>query len=103
MIPSKWVSQCDYSLICIDGAYFPRIYFINPDGSVNYDIVGDPQAEKYQFYYSGPEQIITSMKKMITDLKAKKQRRKAQRKLVEEPVEQSVNVIVDSEFQEEDL
>ena len=83
----------------VDGAYFPRIYFINPDGSVNYDIVGNPQAEKYQFYYSGPEHIISSMKKMITDLKAKKKRRKA-RKAAEEVVN---NENVDNEFQEEDL
>ena len=82
----------------VDGAYFPRLYFINPDGSVNYDIVGDPQAEKYQFYYSGPEQIVDSMKKMIKDLKAKKQRKKA-RKIMEEPIRENV----DGEFQAEDL
>ena len=81
------------------GAAVAIITPMNQDGSVNYDIVGNPQAEKYQFYYSGPEQIISSMKKMITDLKAKKQRRKA-RKAAEEVV---INENVDNEFQEEDL
>lgn len=87
-----------YLIIIVDGVYFPRLYFINPDGSVNYGIVGDPQAEKYQFYYSTPEQIIDSMKKMIKDLKAKKQRRKA-RKAAEEAIPENV----DENFQVEDL
>lgn len=64
---------------------------------MNYDVVGNPQAEKYQFYYSGPEQIVDSMKKMIKDLKAKKQRKA--RKSMEEPILENV----DSEFQAEDL
>ena len=83
----------------IDGSYFPRIYFINPDGSVNYDIISDPNAEKYQFIYPDPERIIDSMKQMIKELKAKRQRKRAQKEKNVEPIE-DVN---ESVYQEEDL
>ena len=83
----------------VDGSYFPRIYFINPDGSVNYDIISDPNAEKYQFFYPDAERIIDSMKQMIKELKAKRQRKRAQKEKKVEVVE-DVN---ESVYQEEDL
>jgi len=83
----------------LDGSYFPRIYFINPDGSVNYDIISDPNAEKYQFFYPDAERIIDSMKQMIKELKAKRQRKRAQKEKIVE-VAEDVN---ESVYQEEDL
>lgn len=92
----KWVCLLS-SFYHLDGSYFPRLYFINPDGSVNYDIVSDPSAERYQFYYPDPQHIIDAMKRMIKDLKAKKQRRLARQAAKE------VKEVDDSQFMEEDL
>ena len=97
MIHLRWVIAI-YLFLYIDGSYFPRLYFINPDGSVNYDIISNPNIERYQFYYSGPEDIIESMKRMIKDLKLKKQRRLARQAAKEE-----LKDVDDSQFQAEDL
>mgnify|MGYP002582436058 FL=1 len=67
----------------VDGAYFPRFYFINPDGSVNYDIISNPESTKYQFYYPGPEPLVDAMKRMIKDLKRRKQRKQRKQETVE--------------------
>lgn len=83
---SKWVSSYYLLLNNVDGSYFPRIYFINPDGSVNYDIISDPEAEQYQFFYPEPERIVSSMKQHIKELKAKKQRRKARMEKMKEEI-----------------
>ena len=65
---------------------------------MNYDIVSDPEAEKYQFYYSSPQAIVKAMEEMIADLKAKKRRRKAHK------MEQEKEIPVDeSAFDAEDL
>ena len=82
----------------LDGSYFPRIYFINPDGSVNYDIISDPNAEKYQFFYPDAERILDSMKQMIKELKAKRQRKRQQKQRVEVMPDAT-----DSEYLPEDL
>lgn len=81
-----------------DGSYFPRIYFINPDGSVNYDIISDPNADKYQFFYPDDQRIIDSMKQMIKEVKAKRQRKKAKKEKEEE-----LKDVNESVYQEEDL
>ena len=65
---------------------------------MNYDIVSNPNIERYQFYYSGPEDIIDAMKRMIKDLKLKKQRRLARQAAKEELTD-----VDDSQFQAEDL
>ena len=88
-----------FYVIVIDGSYFPRFYFINPDGSVNYDIISDPDAEKYQFFYPEPERIVSSMKQMIKDLKAKKQRKKARM----EKMKEEIAVEDESVYEETDL
>ena len=61
----------------------PRFYFINPDGSVNYDIISNPESTKYQFYYPGPEPLVDAMKRMIKDLKRRKQRKQRKQETVE--------------------
>ena len=81
-----------------DGSYFPRIYFINPDGSVNYDIISDPNADKYQFFYPDDQRIIDSMKQMIKEVKAKRQRKKAKKEK-----EEDLKDVNESVYQEEDL
>ena len=66
---------------------------------MNYDIISDPNAEKYQFFYPDAERIIDSMKQMIKELKAKRQRKRAQK---EKKVELTGDVN-ESVYQEEDL
>ena len=99
MILSKWVKSCYFLLTRVDGSYFPRFYFINPDGSVNYDIISDPEAEQYQFFYPEPERIVRSMKQHIKELKAKKQRRKARM----EKMKEEVTIEDESVYEETDL
>ena len=54
---------------------------------MNYDIIPDPNAEKYQFFYPDAERIIDSMKQMIKELKAKRQRKRAQKEKIVEVAE----------------
>ena len=94
---SRWVFfLCN--IHCADGAYFPRFYFINPDGSVNYDIVSNPDSTTYQFYYPGPEPLVDAMKRMIKDLKSKKHRKQARMEKKQEEIE-----VDESQFAAEDL
>lgn len=46
-----------------DGGYFPRILFLNPDGSVIDGITNIEGNPKYTHFYSTPEQIVDGMKR----------------------------------------
>ena len=65
---------------------------------MNYDIISDPNADKYQFFYPDDQRIIDSMKQMIKEVKAKRQRKKAKKEKEEE-----LKDVNESVYQEEDL
>ncbi|KAF9808370.1 hypothetical protein SFRURICE_008423 [Spodoptera frugiperda] len=48
-----------------DGTYIPRILFISPKGMVDPDIVNEEGSSQHKYFYSKPEQIAKSMKKVL--------------------------------------
>ncbi|XP_014371510.2 thioredoxin domain-containing protein 12 [Papilio machaon] len=52
-----------------DGSYIPRILFVSPKGQVDHDIINEDGSSQHKFFYSRPEQIAKSMKKVIQKYK----------------------------------
>ena len=48
---------------------FPRILFISPTGLVDPDIVNEEGSSQHKYFYSKPEQIAKSMKKVLDKYK----------------------------------
>ncbi|XP_072933042.1 thioredoxin domain-containing protein 12-like [Epargyreus clarus] len=48
-----------------DGTYIPRILFISPKGLVDHDIYNEEGSSQHKFFYSRPEQIAKSMRKVL--------------------------------------
>lgn len=44
---------------------FPRILFISPTGLVDTDITNEEGSTQHKYFYSKPEQIAKSMKKVL--------------------------------------
>ncbi|CAH0402451.1 unnamed protein product [Chilo suppressalis] len=55
-----------------DGTYIPRILFINPEGLIDQDIYNEEGSSQHKFFYSRPEQIAKSMKKVLSKYKLEK-------------------------------
>ncbi|XP_053615500.1 thioredoxin domain-containing protein 12-like [Plodia interpunctella] len=52
-----------------DGAYIPRILFISPNGNVDHDIYNEEGSNQHKYFYSKPDQIVKSMKKVLQKYK----------------------------------
>lgn len=48
-----------------DGDYVPRVLFLNSQGVLMTDVVNDRGSQEYKYFYSEPEQIVRSMKKVL--------------------------------------
>ncbi|XP_059051838.1 thioredoxin domain-containing protein 12-like [Achroia grisella] len=48
-----------------DGSYIPRILFISPKGSVDHDIYNEEGSSQHKYFYSRPEQIAKSMRRVL--------------------------------------
>ncbi|XP_045779290.1 thioredoxin domain-containing protein 12-like isoform X2 [Maniola jurtina] len=53
-----------------DGTYIPRILFISPMGMVDCDIYNEEGSSQHKYFYSRPEQIAKSMRKVIEKYKS---------------------------------
>ncbi|XP_046971930.1 thioredoxin domain-containing protein 12-like isoform X2 [Vanessa cardui] len=52
-----------------DGSYIPRILFMSPRGSVDHDIYNEEGSSQHKYFYSRPEQIAKSMRKVLDKYK----------------------------------
>ncbi|XP_049885739.1 thioredoxin domain-containing protein 12-like [Pectinophora gossypiella] len=52
-----------------DGSYIPRILFISPNGRIDGEIVNEEGSTQHKYFYSKPEQIARSMKKVLDKYK----------------------------------
>ncbi|XP_013186161.1 thioredoxin domain-containing protein 12 [Amyelois transitella] len=52
-----------------DGTYIPRILFISPYGTVDHEIYNEEGSSQHKYFYSKPEQIAKSMKKVLQKYK----------------------------------
>jgi len=48
-----------------DGGYIPRVLFVNPDGNVMNDVINEGGNAKYKYFYSRPDGIVASMKRVM--------------------------------------
>ncbi|XP_041983175.1 thioredoxin domain-containing protein 12-like [Aricia agestis] len=48
-----------------DGTYIPRIFFVSPTGSVDHDIYNEEGSRQFKYFYSRPEHIAKSMRKVL--------------------------------------
>ncbi|XP_047997742.1 thioredoxin domain-containing protein 12-like [Leguminivora glycinivorella] len=53
------------NLYAPDGTYIPRILFMSPHGKVDHEIYNEDGSSQHKFFYSRPEQIAKSMKKVL--------------------------------------
>ena len=49
----------------IDGRYFPRVFFINADNTINYRFVSNPNNFQYRYFYRSSEQLLQRMKDFL--------------------------------------
>ncbi|XP_077291059.1 thioredoxin domain-containing protein 12-like [Arctopsyche grandis] len=49
-----------------DGGYIPRILFLTPNGHVLENIYNEMGSLQHKYFYSQPEDIVKSMKKVLT-------------------------------------
>lgn len=45
-----------------DGGYIPRILFLDPSGKVHPEIINKNGNPNYKYFYSSPDQVLSSMK-----------------------------------------
>ena len=45
----------------LDGRYYPRVFFINPNNTINYNLVSNPHNFQYRYYYRDVKQLIQRM------------------------------------------
>lgn len=50
---------------CPDGAYIPRIFFLDPKGRIMYDIFNSSGNPKYKYFYDCENNLIRSMKRVL--------------------------------------
>ncbi|KAJ2954857.1 hypothetical protein O0L34_g3174 [Tuta absoluta] len=55
-----------------DGPYIPRILFISPNGRIDGDIYNEDGSPQHKYFYSRPEQIAKSMKKVLQKYKTER-------------------------------
>ncbi|XP_063363929.1 thioredoxin domain-containing protein 12-like isoform X1 [Cydia amplana] len=48
-----------------DGTYIPRILFMSPTGKIDKEIYNEDGSSQHKFFYSRPEQIAKSMRKVL--------------------------------------
>lgn len=52
----------------VDGAYIPRLFFLNSQGEIMSEITNENGNPKYQYYYYNADTVIESMKKVAKNL-----------------------------------
>merc|ERR1712048_1187604 len=56
----------DRNLLQVDGAYFPRIHFLTPEGEIAKEVHNmDPKFLKYKYSYNTEEQVQRAMKNAL--------------------------------------
>ena len=53
----------------LDGNYFPRIFFVNPNNTINYYFVSNPYNFQYRYYYRDSDQMNQRMKDFLSAIK----------------------------------
>ncbi|KAK3602042.1 hypothetical protein CHS0354_021136 [Potamilus streckersoni] len=51
-----------------DGAYIPRIFFLDPSGNVMKEFYNEDGNEKYKYFYPTPDNILKSMQKVLKEM-----------------------------------
>ncbi|OAO17710.1 hypothetical protein AV274_0544 [Blastocystis sp. ATCC 50177/Nand II] len=59
---------CDNDAYAIDGRYYPRVFFINPDNTINYKLVSNPNNFQYRYYYRDVKQLIQRMRVFLEEM-----------------------------------
>lgn len=49
----------------IDGSYYPRFFFVDKNGNIDYSIASQPEGGLYRYYYSSPSTFKENMKKVL--------------------------------------
>lgn len=62
---SKLVHKTSYDY-CIDGTYVPRIFFINPNNTINYSMISN--LYQYRYFYSNSRRLTEVMKDFLNRL-----------------------------------
>ncbi|XP_037303323.1 thioredoxin domain-containing protein 12 isoform X1 [Manduca sexta] len=57
------------NVLAPDGTYIPRILFLSPKGLVDKDIYNEEGSNQHKYFYSRPEQIAKSMRKVLDKYK----------------------------------
>lgn len=53
----------------VDGNYFPRIFFVYPNNTIDFQFVSSPLNFQYRYFYRGADQLIGRMKDFLDMLK----------------------------------
>ena len=61
-----------------DGGYIPRIFFLQPDGSLLTDVINEKGNPKYKYFYHSTESVLASMEKVVELSKSWKKPDKAE-------------------------
>ena len=52
----------------LDGRYYPRVFFINPDNTINYKLVSNLNNFQYRYYYRDVKQLIQRMRVFLEEM-----------------------------------
>ena len=52
----------------LDGSYYPRIFFIDSDGNIDYSIANGPENKIYRYFYSSVEACKENMRELLKKL-----------------------------------
>lgn len=63
---SKLVLKSSHNNNCIDGTYVPRIFFINPNNTINYSMISN--IYQYRYFYSNSRRLTEVMKDFLNRL-----------------------------------
>ena len=49
----------------VDGTYYPRFFFVNREGVIDYSIAGRKEGELYRYFYSSLDTFKEQMRKLL--------------------------------------
>ena len=58
----------------VDGAYIPRVIFLDSEGNVLSDVINESGNPQYKYYHMNAESIVISMKKVLKLVKSDEQK-----------------------------
>ncbi|CBK22131.2 uncharacterized protein [Blastocystis hominis] len=56
-------------LFTFDGNYFPRVFFVYPNNTIDFQFVSNPLNFQYRYFYRGADHLIGRMKDFLKLLK----------------------------------